>query len=112
MEFNNSRVYTKVLLMSNKQISSFDVYEVPSRGPHTKLEMLFETIDGWFYKYVSFEEGEPFTFHNKRRPDMDISEDDVTPQSIKEFVERQQDLNLINPKTIYYAEYPKRSVER
>lgn len=95
--------------MGQKRIKSFDVYTVPSRGPHTKLEMSFETADGWFYTYVSFNDSEPFTFHHKRRPDMEISEDDVTPRSVEEFVDKHPKFNLINTKTIYFDEYPSRN---
>ena len=94
--------------MSSKRIESFEVYEAPSRGPHSKFEMSFETSDGWFYTYVSFDEGEPFTFHHKRKPNMNISEDDVTPRSIKEFVDCHSSLELIDAKTIYYTESPER----
>ena len=94
--------------MSNKRIKSFDVYEVPSRGPHCKLEMSFKTGDGWFYTYISFGEEEPFRFDHKRSPDMNISENEVTPRSVDEFIEEHPSFELIDTKTIYYEEYPKR----
>lgn len=97
--------------MGGKRIEEFDVYEVPSRGPHSKLELIFETADGWLYTYNSFSNEEPFTFHHKRRPDMTISEDDVTPRSIKEFVDSHPNLELVNAKTIYHTEYPARRLD-
>ena len=94
--------------MSSKRIESFEVYEAPSRGPRPKLNMTFKTADDWFYTYIAFSENEPFTFHHKRRPDMEISDDEVTPRTIKEFVENHPALELVNAKTIYHKEYDKR----
>lgn len=92
--------------MSNKRIVSFEVFEVPSPSPETKYEMSFKTADEWFYTYTALSEGEPFTFEHKRRPDMGISEDDVTPQSIKKFIDDHPSLELIDSKVIYTGDYP------
>ena len=92
--------------MSSKKIVSFDVYEVPSSALEPKYEMSFKTADGWFYTYVSLTEEGPFTFKHKRRPDMQVSDDDVTPQSIKEYIDDHPNLDLVNAKVIYRGEYP------
>jgi len=92
--------------MSDKRIVSFDVYEVPTPTPESKYEMSFKTADGWFYTYVALTEDGPFSFKHKRRPDMEISEDDVTPQSIRDYIGRRSELELVNAKVIYHGEYP------
>lgn len=91
--------------MSNKRIESYDVYEIPSRSPVTKLEMSFKTADEWIYVYTAAREGEPFTFARKRRPDSVISDDDVTPRSIENFVDRHPQFELINEKIVYRGHY-------
>ena len=92
--------------MSNKRIVSYDLYEAPSRSPETKYELSFKTADDWFYRYTALSEEEPFSFKHKRRPDMKISDDDITPQSVQTFVEDHADFELIGEKVIYRGGYP------
>jgi hypothetical protein len=91
--------------MSNKRIESYEVYEIPSPSPEKKLEMSFKTADDWIYIYTAAREGEPFTFARKRRPDSKISDDDVTPRSIKNFVDRHPQFEMINEKIVYHDSF-------
>lgn len=93
--------------MSAKKVCGYDIYREPRDDPVPDRWVLsFETSDEWFYRYVAQQRGDPFEFQHKRRPDMEISEDDVTPHSIKDFFDYNPNFELVDEKLIYHGNYP------
>lgn len=93
--------------MSSKEVRSFDLFRSRRKNPiPDKWVLSFQTYDGWFYRYVSQQKGDPFEFKHKRRPDMTISRNEITPKSIRGYFQESPVFELVNEKLLYHGDYP------
>lgn len=93
--------------MGSKRVVEYELYSEPQSGPVPARYILsIETADGWFYRYVALQRGDPFELRHKRRPDMKISTCDITPRSVHRFFEQHSKFTLVNEKVIYHGAYP------
>ncbi|MDL0131244.1 hypothetical protein PNP59_09905 [Halobacterium salinarum] len=82
-----------------------DVTQITRERPHPQPdveELHLQTADGWEYIFRQPDPADGHELYEKYRPDESISEDDVVPVSVAEYIETQPHLSLNYAKLVVH----------